>query len=294
MMPPKTFVVGMSGYIGRHLFEAYKRYYPDLLGSARRYSVDNLYIDMCNPDILKFKLAERGYREAIIAAAITNFKQCENEKEYTRKINVEGTLELARQLHQEGLKVIFFSSESVFDGIAGGYSDEAPVNPIFEYGRQKAETERRFPEVCKGQYLISRIGKTFGLKKGDNTLLDEMAQKLTENKPIRALTEQIFCPTLIDDIVEAVIMLQKKGATGIINICSPEIWSRFNLAVGLAKFLNKDLSLVEPMSFKDFGDSFNRPKRTNMVCNRLTEEARINFTPMSYCFQKIEENYRVN
>lgn len=294
MTHPQTFVVGATGYLGKHFFEAYKQYYPDLLGSARQYSTNYLYIDMCNPDISAFKLAEKGYREAIIAAAISNFKLCENEKEYTRQINVEGTLELARQFHKEGLKVIFISSESVFDGITGGYSDDAPVNPIFEYGRQKAEVEQRLPETCKGHYLIARIGKTFGLKKGDNTLLDEMATKLIANKPIRALTEQIFCPTLVDDTVQAVMMLQKKGTTGITNICSPEIWSRFDLAVELAEYLNKDVNLVQPMSFEDLGDNFHRPKRTNMISNRLKEEVQINFKPMRYCIQKVDENYRVN
>ena len=76
---------------------------------------------------------------------------------------MDGTLELARQLAGEGVVPVFFSTDQVFDGRDGRYVDEAPANPLNEYGAQKAEVERRLPEVCGGRCLVVRLGKVFGL-----------------------------------------------------------------------------------------------------------------------------------
>ena len=78
--------------------------------------------------------------QALILVAVTKIDTCEEEKAMTRRVNVDGTLELIRQLVNEGIKPVFFSSDYVFDGDTGGYLDESPLNPINEYGHQKSRS----------------------------------------------------------------------------------------------------------------------------------------------------------
>ena len=149
--------------------------------------------------------------------------------------NVDGTLELARQLAGEGVVPVFFSTDLVFDGQDGRYIDDAPTRPLNEYGAQKAEVEQRLPEVCGGRCLVIRLGKVFGLARGDGTLLDEMAGRLTKGQEVAAARDQVFSPVLVGDVVRAVLSLQAVGVTGVVNLQRPEVWSRFDLGRAVAR-----------------------------------------------------------
>ncbi len=287
---PKTVVIGAGGYLGRHLLTAHRAVHPDALGAD--VAGPWAYLDLATPDIRPLRLRESGYEYAIIAAAVTGLARCENDREFTRARNVTGTLELARQLAAEGLTPVFFSTDNVFDGRTGAYADDAPTSPINEYGAQKAEVERRLPEVCQGRALILRLGKVFGLVRGDRTLLDEMAGRLTKGQEVPAARDMIFSPVCIDDLVRTVLAVQAARVTGIINLCAPEVWSRFDLARAVAVAVGADGSLVRGMSLDDLHEPFGRPKRADLVCRRLKATITPEFQPMSQCIATIAAQYR--
>lgn len=289
--PPKTVVIGCLGFMGSELFRQYKRYYPDTLGTDYKGQNSLTILDLSEPRIEGLRLRESGFQHAIIAAAIPGVLCCETEKEFTRRCNVEGTLELARQLYEEGLKPIFFSSDYVFDGRSGAYCDDSPTNPLNEYGLQKAEVEERLSQLCHGNFLVIRLAKVFGIHRGDRTILDEMAAHLAQGKAIRAASDQLFCPTLIDDAIRAILLLQRAEATGIFNVCTPEVWSRYNLATRVADALEAKQQLVQKISLDDLGEIFQRPKRTDMLCKRLAQVIEISFTPVSACIDHLAKQY---
>ena len=229
--PPKTIVLGMDGFLGRHFYDAYKAFHPDTVGTSNKTARKNLFLDLAQIDVSILPLEESGYTDALITAGITKISHCEEEKEYTRMINVDGILELARRMSEAGLKVIWFSSDYVFDGRSGNYSESSPTHPVNEYGRQKAEVEKRLSKICKGNALIVRLSKLFGLKKGDGHLIDNMAYKLMSGDKINAAYDQFFCPTLVDDVVRVVFQLQSRSINGLINLCNPKMWSRYDLAI---------------------------------------------------------------
>lgn len=287
----RTAIIGAGGYLGRHLLAAFRAFDPDALG-VNVVSPGTHHLDLAAPDIRPLKLRESGYRYAIITAAVTGLVRCEREKEYTRARNVAGTLELARQLTEEGVIPVYFSTDNVFDGREGGYVDEAPTNPQNEYGAQKAEVERRLPEVSRGRCLIARLGKVFGLIRGDRTLLDEMAGRLTGGQEVAAARDQIFCPVLIGDVVRVVLGLQAVGATGLFNVCGPEVWSRFDLAQALAHALDVAPHLIRGISLDDLKEPFRRLKRGDLVCRRLRATLALEFQPMTACIASIAQQHR--
>jgi dTDP-4-dehydrorhamnose reductase len=289
---PRTMVIGGRGYLGRHLLRAYQGADPDVpcTDVAARERAHPL--DLAAPDVRPLRLGESGYEYAVIAAAVTGLARCEQERAYTRARNVDGTLELARQLAGEGVIPIFFSTDQVFDGRDGHYPDEAPANPLNEYGAQKAEVETRLPEICGGRCLVVRLGKVFGLARGDGTLLDEMACRLTNGQDVAAARDQVFCPVLVGDMVRAVLALQVAGVTGVVNVCGSEAWSRFDLARAVSRALGAPPSLVRGISLDDLKESFRRPKRTDLLCRRLNETVNFVFRPMAPCVTSVAEQYR--
>jgi dTDP-4-dehydrorhamnose reductase len=288
---PRTAVIGAGGYLGRHFLAAHRAVNPDALGVDLANPSPH-GVDLAAPDIGPLNLRQAGYEYAVVAAAVTGLARCESDKAYTRTRNVTGTLELARQLAAEGVTPVFFSSDNVFDGQTGRYDDEAPTNPINEYGAQKAEVERRLPEVCAGRCLILRLGKVFGLSRGDRTLLDEMADRLMRGQQVPAARDMIFSPILLGDLLRAVLALQTKQATGLFNLCGPEAWSRFDIAQAVARTFGSPRSLVKAISLDDLKEPFRRPKRADMGCRRLQATVDVPFQPLSACIAPLVEQYR--
>ncbi|VFM96887.1 MAG: dTDP-4-dehydrorhamnose reductase [Candidatus Kentron sp. G] len=290
--PPETIVVGASGFIGRAFLAAYRQYDPTCAGTSHRPIEGLARLDLASPDPAPLALTPGRYRYALLAAGVTRLTACEREPELAYARNVTGTLELCRQLHEMGLIPIWFSSDCVFDGRAGGYRDDAPVSPMNVYGRQKAEVEARLPEICGKDYLIIRLGKVFGLEKGDGTLLDEMAALLAGGQRVRAAEDQIFCPIWIGDVVDLVLKLQSIGARGRYNLCHREVWNRFELACRIARRMGADSSLVKKISLKDLGEGLYRPTKTHMVCERLSGEIPYAPRPIRGCIEQVADHYR--
>jgi dTDP-4-dehydrorhamnose reductase len=289
----KTAIIGSSGFLGQVFLSVYRKVYPDCIATTRSVSDKSKNIfsfNLLNPNIRPLYLSKSGHKEALILAAVANIDECEKHKRATRKINVDGTLELIHQLSGEGIKPVFFSSDYVFDGGDGAYSDAAATNPIAEYGRQKAEVEAKIVAITKGNFLVVRLSKVFSLVKNDGTLLDEMAHILSSGGIVQAPYDQIFCPTLVSDIVNAVAWLQAQGAKGVVNACSPETWSRYDLAVSLAKVMGVDMSKVKKVRLEEIMVNKKRPKNTSMIPNALLR-SNVAFISISSCIQQIANNW---
>lgn len=290
---PKTAIIGASGLLGRYFLSAYRQIYPDCIGTVKDAADEsrNIYkLDLYKPDISKLRLAEKHHKEALILAAVTKVNIPEEEKIRARGANVDGTLELIRQLAAEGIKPVYFSSPYVFDGQAGNYTDESPLNPAIEYGKQKAIIESEIAAITRGNFLVVRISKIFSMAREDNTFLDEIARTLLSGGAYRAAFDQILCPTLVTDLVDAVSVLQEKRAAGIINVCSPEVWSRYDLAVALAESMGVEKDKIIKTSLVEIMKNAKYPKNTSMVSTAALRFNRA-FTPMSACIEKTARNW---
>lgn len=253
------FIVGSSGFIGRRLRESLK----GVVCAART------ELDLRRPDLGPFDLS--GVRYGVIAAGATSIAACEDAPEETRRVNVDGVLELARQFAQRDVKTIWFSSDYVFDGARGGYAEDSPLSPLNRYGAQKAEVEQKLPAASGGDFLILRLGKTYGLAPGDGTLLDEMAALLTQGRSLRAAVDQVMNPTWVGDVIRAVHRLSETSS-GLVNCCAPESVTRFDLARAMADAVGADRSLVRPISLDDLGERFVRPKNTGLSPSACVSE----------------------
>ncbi len=292
---PKTAIIGASGFLGKAFLTNYRKIYPDCIGTVRSFKKyrgpNDLYFDLLKPNIRPLKLYEREHRHALIFASISKLIECERRKIHSRKINVEGTIELIRQLHREGIRPIFTSSDMVFNGCKGNYLDGEETSPINEYGRQKAEVEMRIREICADDFLIIRLSKTFSLDKGDGTLLDEMAGKLADGQSIREAFDLIFCPILISDILKTVSILQSKNITGVINVCGSEAWSRYDIAAALAKAMSIPTDKVSKVRIEDIDLGCRRPKNISMNNKLMLRETKYPVNSLAISIRDVANNW---
>lgn len=276
----KTAIIGASGFIGRHLWQSYRKAFPDCVGTSFSNPAPGLTpFDIRTPNLSALRLEETGHQAVLITSAKPNVGYCENEPAAAHAVNVKGMLELIRQIGRTSMAVIFISSDYVFEGTTGGYNDDAETKPTTEYGRQKVAVERAIPSLTDN-YLVLRLSKIYGLEKNDNTLLSEIARNLCSGQTVCAAADQFFCPTFVNDLVAAIHAIQKAKLKGAMNVCSPEAWSRYEIARRLGETLGVDPSLVRKIALYDLPSMKGRPLNTSMACSRLQTLAGVSFMPL--------------
>ena len=288
---PRTAVIGVDGYLGNAFYRFLRAKGADAFATSRRPHTPFAFCNLAERTGPPLPLRESGAKAAIISAGISG-RLCGERPDESRTVNVDGVTMLIRNLWLHDVLPVFLSTDQVFDGqlAMGGYDDGDVLHPTSEYGRQKAEVER-FLADSGHPFLAVRLGKVFGLEKGDGTLLDDMARLLSEGQTVRAAVDQVFCPTLLGDVVEAVWGVLTTGVLGAVNVCSPEAWSRHNLAMAIAERMGADPSRVEPVSLESVFPGMRHPKRTVLICRRLREELGFSFTPMALCIGAVAANY---
>ncbi len=288
MSKTSILVIGACGFIGRHALRMLRDSGIRADGTCHHPDSHATYhLDFSKPDMSDI---EKRYTHALILGGITKVASCEQDPEGTREVNVTGTLDLVRQLHEREIIPVFFSSDYVFSGDSGPYSETSHANPITEYGRQKAEVEAALDEITGGQHLVIRPGKVFSIEKGDGTFIDEMAGILHGGGTVKAAHDQMINPLLIDDLVRAVQLLIEKEATGLFQVCDGKTLSRYEIAVQLKEEMGDAAAgRIERISIDDLG--IRRPKDTSMD-NTKAREAGCTFTPLYDSIKLIAENYR--
>lgn len=262
-------IIGASGFIGGHLLAKYRKTFPGSVGTAFSKAREGLVpFDLREPDLQSLSLPTET-RDLLIVSAMPNIAYCEQNPEQSVALNVTGTISLITQAVAAGLRPVFLSSDYVFSGREGAYADDADACPSTKYGMQKYAVEACLPALTD-RYLVLRLSKIYGTQKGDGTLLDDFAKQLVAGKKIRAATDQVFSPTFVGDLVEAIVAVQKSGINGIVNLCAPIPWSRHAVAKEMAAALHADPDLVIPVSLHDFPGMENRPLNTSLANKKLS------------------------
>jgi len=164
----------------------------------------------------------------VLSAAYTDVDGCESKPDMAFAVNRDGPVHVAKAAKEIGTKLLFLSSDYVFDGKkALPYEIEDARNPQSVYGRSKAEAEVRLleisPDCCiaRTSWLFGNGGKCF-----PDTIL-----KLAANRPaLEVVDDQRGCPTYSVDLARAIVQLCGKNARGIVHVTNSENCTWFEFA----------------------------------------------------------------
>lgn len=291
--PAKTIVVGARGFLGSYFFDFYRDIYPDTVGTHYQPLRGFFKLDIANNGSDFLRLPLQGYKYALLAAGVSNPQRCEKDPATTHLVNVEGVLALCERFLAHQITPILLSSGYVFDGVKGGYIEEDPYSPINVYGCQKVELEKRALQAFGDQCLIVRVAKVYGMQKGDRTLIDEIASLLSEGKKVKAASDQVLSPIVIDDIIQGIVALQHNECSGLYHLGGMESINRYEMALKVARALQVDESLVEEISLHEISLSFPRPQKSDLVSNKILARTGMHMSSLENSIEQIVNQYRV-
>jgi dTDP-4-dehydrorhamnose reductase len=220
----------------------------------------------------------------INTAAFTNVDKSEAEKETAWKINVNGVENIALYAWTVDAKLIHFSSDYIFDGKNGPYSENDKPNPIGYYGRTKLAAENSI-RTSGVRYSIIRTNILYGTAKyGRPDFVKWVINSLSDKKEIKIVTDQIGNPTYINDIVGAINKIIEFKKEGIYNIAGSELISRFDFTKRIAEFFQLDKNLIKPILTYELNQPAARPLKSGLIT--LKAETELDFKALS-----IEESF---
>ncbi len=215
----------------------------------------------------------------INTAAFTNVDRAETEKEIAWKVNVTGAENLALYSWTIDAHLIHLSTDYIFDGVNGPYTEVSKPNPLCYYGRTKLASENLI-RTFGLQHTIIRTNVLYGpAKYGRPDFVKWVVNSLRDDQIIKTVTDQIGNPTYIDDIVSAVNKIIEFKKEGIYNIGGAEMISRFDFALRIAKFFNLNERLIKPILTKELNQPAARPLRSGLIT--LKAETELGYKPYS-------------
>ncbi|HET53653.1 MAG TPA: dTDP-4-dehydrorhamnose reductase [Ignavibacteria bacterium] len=215
----------------------------------------------------------------INAAAYTNVDKCESERELAWKINVSGVEYLAQYARLVDAHLTHVSTDYVFDGKDGPYTESDITNPISYYGRTKLASENAL-KISGTKCAIVRTNVLFGPSEfGEPDFVNWVVDSLTGKKKIRIVTDQINNPTFIPDIADGILKIVDLNKDGIYNLGGREFLSRFEFTEKIAEHFNLDTTLIEKIVTKDLKQPAPRPLKSGLIT--LKAETELNYKPRS-------------
>ncbi len=235
-------------------------------------------LDITRKDDVK-KIASEFIPDVIVnCAAFTNVDLCETERELSWKINVDGVKNLIIAARKYNSRVIHFSTDYVFDGKNGPYSEEDVPNPISFYGREKLASENAL-KTSDVNHTIIRTLVLYGTgEKVKSNFVLWMIDKLKNNEPVNIVTDQISNVTMIEDLALGTMRIVDRGCSGIYNIAGNDILSRYDFAMKVCEVFGYDKGLVRPITSELLNQPAPRPMKSGLTTYKA--EAELGFRTM--------------
>lgn len=202
-------------------------------------------------------------------AACSSPNYCEENPVVSRKTNVEATAWLAEFCAELKTRLVYTSSEQVFDGLADQYSEDDLAEPRNEYGKQKLESEKWVLAACP-EAAVARISVLFGLAYplGGN-FLQQWYNAWQDGQPVTAFEDEIRSFLYVNSAVDALYLLLDQGAEGIFHVAGSRAMSRYDFAVLSSSRLAFPTAKIERRRQSDLKMTAYRPPILNLLTKKI-------------------------
>jgi len=216
-----------------------------------------LLVDSIKPDTI------------IHCAAMANIDQCESQPDLAFRLNAELPGELARLSQKLGIKLVHISTDAVFDGIKGNYSETDLPNPLGVYAKTKLSGEN----LVKDNNLDAIIARVnfYGYSiTGQRSLSEFFLNNLLSKKPMMGFTDVYFCPLLVNDLVDILLDMVTADLKGIFHTLSSESLTKYEFGCRIANRFNLDQNLIKPVSVMESELKATRSLNLNLQTQKLS------------------------
>lgn len=277
----KLLVTGAHGLLGRSLLEP--DFDAEMIGCGRGETPvgKGAYhpVELTDPRAVLALLEKVRPDWVIHTAALTDVDRCETDRPLALQINLDIVRHLASACRQLNLGLVQLSTDYVFDGHNGPYSEQDPTNPLSYYGAIKLQSEGVvLQEGLKG--LVLRTLWLYGyLPETRRNLVTWPLEALARGDQLKMVDDQWGNPTHVHDLAQVLVELCRRQVQGLFHLGGATYLTRYQLTQELARFFGLNPGLVHPISTADAAQKAPRPLRSGLRTQAL--ESLLDHTPLS-------------
>lgn len=288
----KILVTGASGLLGGNIASVFGRehelYAAYCKNKVKIKGCKPSKLDICNWDQVKKVFGDLKPEVVVHCAAMANVEYCEENPDEAWMVNVDGTAGVASAAQAIGAKLIHISTDSIFDGDSGNYSEGETPSPVNEYARTKAEAELVVQELCSN-YLVIRTN-FFGWNIRERLGLAEwMLDELTNGRSINGFTDVIFSPLEATCLADYIMKLIELDLEGIFHLGAGDKCSKYDFAQKMANRFGLDASLIKEASVDNHGFKARRPQDTTLNCSKFARKAGLELPSADEGVQRLKQ-----
>lgn len=259
----KVLVTGVKGQLGFDVMNELRGRGHDAVG------VDIDEMDITNGGQVQEVLTANAPDAVIHCSAYTAVDRAEEEPEICRKVNAEGTKNIAEVCASLDCKLIYLSTDYIFsgDGERPWEPDDTPA-PLNVYGQTKYEGEEEIKSRLN-KYFIVRISWVFGIN--GNNFVKTMLRLGRENGAVKVVDDQIGSPTYTYDLAKLLVDMAESEAYGQYHATNEGICSWYEFAKEIFRAAGMDEVTVTPVSSDEFPAKAKRPKNSRMSKEELVK-----------------------
>ncbi len=254
----RTLIVGASGFVGGELMRTFG---DDAVGTYCSTPTAGLVsLDITDEAQVRDLVDRLRPARIVHSAAQPNVDRCESEVDESYRVNVLGTRNIATAAARVGARLVYFSTDYLFDGAAGPYPPEASPSPVQVYGVHKLEAETAIRELLTN-YVIVRVCGVYGYHPSGKNFVMGLITKGARQEPMKVPSDQWGTPTFVDNLAEAVRELALSDYTGVAHPVGPDYLSRIDFARLGAEIFGFAPDFLRPVTTPELGQPARRPLR---------------------------------
>ena len=297
-MKPKLLVLGGSGLVGSAVIGSAVNDY-DVIFSYNTNNIiipntESFQIDLLNDDS-KIETLIQNYKPDIVLHTIahSSVDLCEIDHDIANRLHIDTTKKIANICASINSKLIFLSTDAVFEGqLNKQYCETDIPNPINYYGKTKLEAEKIVLNTSSNNVVL-RTSVIYGWHEKSrftNWILDY----LKDGKPVDPFSDQFNTPTLIDDLVKVILKIIDKNISGLYHATGKTCLNRYQFAILLAKRFSYDVSLIHSVTKLEKKQNAPRPISTCLDSIKLENILNFSFSDISTGIDSIFNKSKIN
>lgn len=257
----KTLILGASGLVGGNCLEYFSSMGWTCIGTHFSFETDHTHFyNTLDPlDAKNFQISEFKPEAIVHCGALTHVDYCEDHEDESYEKTVTSTQNIVRLARSLNVPLVYISTDYVFDGRQGFYSEQDKVNPLSVYAKHKLEAEDIVKTLDK--YLICRVTNVYGTEIRGKNFVVRLAENMSkvEEMELKMPMDQYATPVNASDVARAIFLLLRDQHVGVFHLASTDYLNRVQLAQRVMNYFGHPAVKLIPISTIDLKQKANRP-----------------------------------
>lgn len=277
----RILITGSNGLLGQKIVSQCLKnnikFIATSLGVNRNTNISNKHyteMNICDSHQISTVLDLFNPTHVIHTAAITNVDYCELNPDQCQKTNVSASSYLWDACKKRDIHFQFLSTDFVFDGKSGNYSELDTVSPLSIYAQSKVEAENNLIQSLNKNWSIVRTIIVYGqgINLSRSNVICWAKEALSKQQEMRIVDDQFRAPTWADDLAWACLRICELNKKGIYHISGPETMSIFEIVSRVAAHFDLSTESLKKTSSDALSQPAKRPPKTGFNLNKSKNE----------------------